>query len=86
MHWLLFTQQGLDFALAQLTRLPGMQIEVRGARGTLAGSLAADQIIVEHEAAHIVVRGLSVNPDPSGLIVGHVGLDRPDRGAASRSR
>ncbi len=74
MYWLLFTQHGLEFALAQLTRLPGTQIEVRGARGTIAGSLAADQIIVDHEAAHIVVRGLSVDPDPSGLIVGHVGL------------
>lgn len=73
-HWLLFTQQGLDFALAQLTRIPNVQIEVRGARGTLAGSLAADQVTVDHAAAHIVVRGISVNPDPSGLIVGHASL------------
>jgi translocation and assembly module TamB len=75
MHWLLFTQPGLDYALAQLQRLPSMKIEVRGARGTLAGSLAADQITVDHEAAHIVIRGLKVDPDPSGLIIGHVGLD-----------
>jgi len=73
-HWLLFTQQGLDFAVAQLKGVPGVQLEVRGARGTLAGSLAADQIIVDHEAAHVVLRGVSVNPDPGGLITGHVAL------------
>jgi translocation and assembly module TamB len=74
-YWLLFTQRGLDFALAQLQRLPALKIEVTGARGTLAGSLAADQITVDHEAAHIVIRGLSVDPDPSGLIIGHVALN-----------
>jgi len=73
--WLLFTQQGLQFALAQLQRIPSLQIDVRGARGTIAGSLAADQITVDHEAAHIVIRGLSVDPDASGLFVGHLELN-----------
>jgi translocation and assembly module TamB len=75
MYWLLFTQRGLDFALAQLQRIPSLQVEVRGARGTLAGSLEADQITIDHEAAHIVVRGLRVSPDPGGLLVGHFELD-----------
>jgi translocation and assembly module TamB len=74
LQWLLFTQRGLEFALAQLERIPGIQIEVRGARGTIAGSLAADRITIDHEAAHIVVRGVSVDPDPSGLVVGHIEL------------
>ena len=56
-------------------RLPTLQIEVRGARGTIAGPLDGRQHLVDHEAAHIVVRGLSVDPEPSGLIVGHIGLE-----------
>ena len=75
LHWLLFTQQGLDFAIAQLSRLPTLKIEVRGARGSIAGPLTADSIVVDHAAAHIVARGLTVNPEPSGLIVGHLGLE-----------
>ena len=74
-YWLLCTQAGLDFALAQLQRIPSLQIDVRGARGTIAGSLAADQVTVDHEAAHIVIRGLSVDPDPSSLVVGHLQLN-----------
>ncbi len=75
LNWLLFTQRGLDFAIAQLGRLPTLQIEVRGARGSIAGPLTADSVIVDHEAAHVVARGLSVNPEPGGLIVGRFGLE-----------
>ena len=76
LHWLLFTQQGLEFAIAQLSRLPTVKIEVRGARGSIAGPLTADSVTVEHEAAHVVARGLALNPEPSGLIVGHLGVER----------
>ncbi|MGB7737770.1 MAG: translocation/assembly module TamB domain-containing protein [Steroidobacteraceae bacterium] len=75
LHWLLFTQPGLDFAVARLDRLPTLKIEVRGARGSIAGPLTADSIVVDHAAAHIVARGLNVNPEPGGLIVGHLGLE-----------
>ncbi len=75
LHWLLFTQQGLEFALAQLGRLPTVKIEVRGARGSIAGPLTADSVTVDHEAAHVVARGLAVRPEPGGLIVGHFELE-----------
>jgi translocation and assembly module TamB len=75
LNWLVFTQQGLDFAIAQLSRVPNPKIEVRGARGSLAGPLTADSIVVDHAAAHIVARGLAAHPEPSGLIVGHLGLE-----------
>jgi translocation and assembly module TamB len=75
LHWLLFTQQGLEFAIAQLSRLPTVKIEVRGARGSIAGPLTADSVTVDHEAAHVVARGLAVSPEPGGLIVGHFGLE-----------
>jgi translocation and assembly module TamB len=74
-YWLLYTQPGLQFALSQLQRIPNVRIEVTGARGRLAGPLAADQVVVDHEAAHIVARGVRVDPDTSGLFVGHLGLD-----------
>jgi translocation and assembly module TamB len=75
LNWLLFTQSGLEFAIAQLRRLPTVQVEVHGARGSIAGPLSADRIVVDHAAAHIVARGLSVNPAPGGLVVGHLGLE-----------
>ena len=75
LHWLLFTQQGLEFAIAQLSRMPTVKIEVRGARGSIAGQLTADSVTVDHEAAHVVARGLAVSPEPGGLIVGHLGLE-----------
>ncbi len=75
LHWLLFTQQGLEFAIAQLGRLPTVKIEVHGARGSIAGPLTADSVTVDHEAAHVVARGLAVSPEPSGLVVGHFGLE-----------
>ncbi len=75
LNWLLFTQQGLDFAIAQLDRLPTLKVEVRGARGSIAGPLTADSVVVDHEAAHVVARGLTLNPEPSGLIVGNFGLE-----------
>ena len=75
LHWLLFTQQGLEFALVQLGRLPNVKVEVRGARGSIVGPLTADSIVVDHEAARVVARGLTVNPEPGGLVVGHLGLE-----------
>ena len=75
LNWLLFSQAGLEFAIARLSQLPTLKIEVRGARGSIAGPLSADSVVVDHEAAHVVVRGLTVNPEPSGLIAGHFGLE-----------
>ena len=74
-HWLINTQQGLDFALAQLHRVPNVNIEVFGARGTLAGTLEANRVVLDHEAVHIVVRGVKVHPEPAGLVVGRLGLE-----------
>jgi translocation and assembly module TamB len=81
-YWLLYTEPGLQFAVSQLQRIPGVQIEVAGARGRLAGPLAADRIVVDHEAAHIVARGVRVDPDAAGLLVGHVVLDGLSVGSA----
>ena len=66
LNWLLFTQQGLDFAIAQLERLPTLQIEVCGARGTLAGPLTriASSSITKPRTS--VARGRSVNLEPGG--------------------
>ena len=41
-----------------------------GAKGTLAGPLSAERIVVDHEAAHIDVRGLSVVSRPRALLIG----------------
>jgi translocation and assembly module TamB len=74
LYRLVYTQPGLDFALRQLDRLPGMRIEITGARGTLAGPLDAERIVVDHEALHLEVRGLHVALQPRSLLAGTVRL------------
>jgi len=73
-HWLLNTQPGLEFVLAQLPRLPNVKVEVVGARGTLAGALSADRIVVDHEAVHVVAYGVKLDAEPGALVVGRLGL------------
>lgn len=72
---LLFTQQGLDFVVRQLGQLPTLQIHVSGARGTLAGPIEADRIVVDMEAARIEVRQARVASHLSLLMPGLVTLD-----------
>jgi translocation and assembly module TamB len=74
-HRLLFTQQGLEFVVGQLERLPTMQIRVTGARGTLAGPLEADRIVIDHEAARIELRQVRVVSRVRALAIGSVTLD-----------
>jgi translocation and assembly module TamB len=74
-HRLLYTQAGLDFVVRRLGSLQDIRIEVTGARGTLAGPLSVDRIVVDHEAVHIDARGIRVVSRPRGLIVGRVTLD-----------
>ena len=73
-HWLLYTQEGLQFALRQAARLPSVKIEVQGARGTLSGPLDFDRIDVDHEAVHIEARGLHVVSQVRQLMLGQVTL------------
>jgi translocation and assembly module TamB len=74
-HRLLYTQEGLDFTLRQLDRIPGTRIVVTGARGTLAGPLAVERVVVDHEAVHIDARGLHVVSRLRALVIGRIQLD-----------
>ncbi|HEX9207062.1 MAG TPA: translocation/assembly module TamB domain-containing protein [Steroidobacteraceae bacterium] len=74
-HWLLYTQPGLEFVLRQLGRLPTVQIEVKGVRGTLAGPLEADSVVVDHEAVRVQLRNLRVVSRVRALPIGLVTLD-----------
>jgi translocation and assembly module TamB len=60
-RWLLFTEGGLAFLLARIERLPSVSIVTRGVRGTLADSLVADEIVIDHEALHVVARDVRVD-------------------------
>jgi translocation and assembly module TamB len=77
---LLYTEPGLRFALAQLHRIPAVRIEAGGARGTLAGPLTIDRLIVEHEAVRIEVRDLRLHARVRSLLAGDVHLDEASAG------
>ena len=67
---LLYTQEGLEFALRQLDRMQGVRIEATGARGTLTGPLDVDRIVVDHEALHLEAHDLHVAVQPRPLLAG----------------
>ncbi|HET7202220.1 MAG TPA: translocation/assembly module TamB domain-containing protein [Steroidobacteraceae bacterium] len=73
-HRLLYTQAGLDFAIRQLDRLPGLRIDVSGARGTLAGPLDAERIVVDHEAVYLEASDVHVAMQSRALLAGTVHL------------
>ena len=72
-RWLLFTEAGLQFVLARIEHLPTVSIKTTNARGTIAGSLSVDEIVVDHEALHLVARDVRVKPH---LL--HIGVLRDD--------
>lgn len=75
-HRLLYSEAGLRFALAQLSRIPAVRIEVTGASGTLAGPLAVQRVLVEHEAVRIEARGLRLDARLRSLLGGNVYLEQ----------
>ena len=73
-HRLLYTQAGLEFALEQLHRVPGVRIEVSGAEGTIAGPLDVARLVVDHEALHLEAQDLHVALQARALLAGAVHL------------
>ena len=71
---LLYTQQGLEFALAQLERVQNTRIEVRGARGVIAGALSFDRVVVDHAAVRVEADDVSGTPAFFGLLAGRLAL------------
>lgn len=56
--WLLFTESGLHRVLALVERLPMVQLRFEGARGSIAGPLAIDRVVVDHERVHVEARSV----------------------------
>ena len=76
LHRALTTEAGLQWALAQLERIPSVRIEAHGASGTLAGPLTVQRLVVDHEAAHIEARGVTLDLRLASLLAGDVYLEQ----------
>lgn len=72
---LLYTEQGLNLLLGRMQGLPGMSIEIRGARGTLAGPFSAQKLIVDLEAVHVEASDLEMDPELGSLFSGRIVID-----------
>lgn len=59
---LLFTPTGVGVALAIADRFLGPSLEVRGWRGTIAGTLCADSVIYNQEGLTVELDGACVDP------------------------
>jgi translocation and assembly module TamB len=80
-HHLLNSEAGLQFVLAQLQRLEGVRIEVTGARGTIAGTLRLERLVVDHEAVRIEADDVQLRGRVRGGL-GNVSLQLPQFAAA----
>jgi len=76
LHRVLTTEAGLQWALAQLPRIPAVRIEAHGASGTLAGPLTVQRLVVDHEAARIVAQGVTLDLRLDSLLAGDVYLEQ----------
>ena len=76
LHRVLTTEAGLQWALAQLERIPAVRIEAHGASGTLAGPLTVQRLVVDHEAARIEAQGVTLDLRLASLLAGDVYLDQ----------
>jgi translocation and assembly module TamB len=79
-YGVLHTQGGLEFVLRQLDRLETLRVEVTGVRGTLAGPLAVDSLLIEHETVRLEARDLELEVRTAALIHGQVRLERLEVG------
>jgi len=75
-HRVLTTESGLQWALAQLERLPAVRIEAYGATGTLAGPLTVQRLVIDHEAVHVEARGVRLDLRMRSLLGGNVHLEQ----------
>lgn len=73
-YWLLHTDQGLQFVLARLHQVPGVRIVAQGARGTLAGPLDVERILVDHAAVRVEARDLRLDLRTASLLAGRLDL------------
>ena len=76
LHWLLYTQPGLEYVLSKLQRIEGVRIEVSGAQGTLAGPLSFGRVVIDHAAVHIEADGVRGMPRVPDLLAGRLALEQ----------
>ncbi|MGC3981472.1 MAG: translocation/assembly module TamB domain-containing protein [Steroidobacteraceae bacterium] len=74
--WLCYTASGLQFALLQLNRVPGLTIQLQGVTGKIAGPLHVDHITIDHERVHIDIEQFDVDLTPALLLSGLVEVNR----------
>ncbi|MET0658899.1 MAG: translocation/assembly module TamB domain-containing protein, partial [Steroidobacteraceae bacterium] len=98
--WLLHTQAGLQWAVAQLGHFRTFDIKIEGVTGTLAGPLSVRRFELDHPRVHVVLNDLNADFRLSGLFLlsvnaravsGRDGLvemrrvpESPDSGKATR--
>ncbi|MFO1394808.1 MAG: translocation/assembly module TamB domain-containing protein [Steroidobacteraceae bacterium] len=71
---LLYTQRGLEQVLAALAHIEDVHIEVKGARGVIAGPLEFDYVVVDHAAVHVDAYGVRGTPAVLSLLAGRLAI------------
>lgn len=74
--WLCYTASGLQFALLQLNRVPGIKVQVQGVTGQLAGPLHVQHLTLEQERVHLEIEQLEVDLTPAYLLSGLIEINK----------
>ncbi len=69
LYWLLYTEAGLHWALAQTSRLKSMELRVEGLHGRLTGPLTAERIELVHERIELTATDVRADVKLRGLLL-----------------
>jgi len=79
--WLVNTEAGLHFVLRRLETLSAVSIMARGARGTLAGTLEFDLLVIDHEAVRVEAHDLRIEAELANLLSRTISVAHAEAGA-----
>jgi len=74
-YWLLYTEPGLRRLVAIAESLKVVDLQFEDINGTVAGSLTAKRVIIDHKRVRIVVDDVATDLDPSGAMLQTIRLD-----------
>ena len=75
--WVIYTEAGLQFAVARLPRKLGtVTLVIEDVRGTIAGGFSAKRVDVDHALTHVVVENGRARVNFWPLLVGRISVRR----------
>ena len=75
LYWVCFTESGLQFIAARVTKVGKVSIRIEGLQGRLAGPLSASVVEIDQQRAHIIVHDLRADAALRSLLFQTIDVD-----------